>query len=131
MGGGARRFGVGFAADYAIDTDPAVQRLLPMLPLRLPVWLTVHREIPTARASARCTISSRWSRAAGAGRTARGDPSMNTSAWFEGFESRRITTAGAEIALRTGGDRPHRVAAVARLSADPRDVGASGAAVAP
>ena len=29
-----------------IDTDPAVLRLLPMLPLpRLPVWLTVHREI--------------------------------------------------------------------------------------
>jgi len=38
--------GVGFVADYVIDTDPAVQRLLPMLPLpRLPVWLTVHREI--------------------------------------------------------------------------------------
>jgi len=38
--------GVGFAADYTIDTDPAVQRLLPMLPLpRLPIWLTVHREI--------------------------------------------------------------------------------------
>ena len=38
--------GVGFVADYVIDTDPAVLRLLPMLPLpRLPVWLTVHREI--------------------------------------------------------------------------------------
>lgn len=38
--------GVGFAADYTIDTDPAVQRILPMLPLpRLPIWLTVHREI--------------------------------------------------------------------------------------
>jgi DNA-binding transcriptional LysR family regulator len=38
--------GVGFVADYVIDTDPAVQRLLPMLPLpRLPIWLTVHREI--------------------------------------------------------------------------------------
>ena len=30
--------GVGFAADYTIDTDPAVQRILP-------IWLTVHREI--------------------------------------------------------------------------------------
>ena len=38
--------GVGFAADYTIDTDPAVQRLLPTLPLPcLPIWLTVHREI--------------------------------------------------------------------------------------
>jgi DNA-binding transcriptional LysR family regulator len=38
--------GVGFVADYVIATDPAVQRILPMLPLpRLPVWLTVHREI--------------------------------------------------------------------------------------
>ena len=38
--------GVGFVADYEIDTEPGVQRLLPMLPLpHLPVWLTVHREI--------------------------------------------------------------------------------------
>lgn len=38
--------GVGFAADYVIRTDPAVQRILPMLALpSLPVWLTVHREI--------------------------------------------------------------------------------------
>jgi len=29
---------------------------------------------------------------------------MNTPTWFEGFEPRRIATAGAEIALRTGGD---------------------------
>ena len=38
--------GVGFTADYVIRTDPAVQRILPMLALpSLPVWLTVHREI--------------------------------------------------------------------------------------
>jgi DNA-binding transcriptional LysR family regulator len=38
--------GVGFTADYVIRTDPTVQHILPMLPLpRLPVWLTVHREI--------------------------------------------------------------------------------------
>ena len=29
---------------------------------------------------------------------------MTATPWFEGFESRRITTAGAEIFLRTGGD---------------------------
>ena len=38
--------GVGFMADYVIDTDPGVVRVLPMLPLpRLPMWLAVHREI--------------------------------------------------------------------------------------
>lgn len=38
--------GVGFVADYVIDTDPSVVRVLPMLPLpRLPMWLAVHREI--------------------------------------------------------------------------------------
>jgi len=38
--------GVGFVADYVIATDLAVLRLLPGLPLpRLPIWLTVHREI--------------------------------------------------------------------------------------
>jgi DNA-binding transcriptional LysR family regulator len=38
--------GVGFIANYVIDTDPTVTRILSQLPLpRLPVWLTVHREI--------------------------------------------------------------------------------------
>ena len=41
--------GIGFVADYVIRSDPSVQRLhLPGLPLpRLPVWLTVHRDIRT------------------------------------------------------------------------------------
>ncbi|MDP1532918.1 MAG: LysR substrate-binding domain-containing protein, partial [Rubrivivax sp.] len=43
--------GVGFIADFVVRTDPAVSTLLPMLGLpRLPIWLTVHREI---RSSAR------------------------------------------------------------------------------
>lgn len=38
--------GVGFMSDYMIDADPGVVRILPMLELpRLPLWLTVHREI--------------------------------------------------------------------------------------
>jgi DNA-binding transcriptional LysR family regulator len=43
--------GVGFAARWLADRDPAVQRILPNLAIpSLPVWLTVHREI---RSSAR------------------------------------------------------------------------------
>lgn len=38
--------GIGFVADYVIDTDPDVQRVLPGLSLpTLPLWLAVHREI--------------------------------------------------------------------------------------
>lgn len=38
--------GVGFVAEYVARTDPEVVRILPSLPLpRLPMWLTVHREI--------------------------------------------------------------------------------------
>lgn len=41
--------GIGFIADYVAHTDPEVVRLLPDLPLpRLPIWLTVHREIRTS-----------------------------------------------------------------------------------
>jgi len=43
--------GIGFVADYLLNTDPAVQRVLPQLRIPpLPIWLTVHREI---RSSAR------------------------------------------------------------------------------
>ncbi len=38
--------GIGFIADYLIDTDATVRRVLPGLSLPvLPIWLTVHREI--------------------------------------------------------------------------------------
>lgn len=38
--------GVGFVSDYAIASDPQVQRLLPQLHIPgFPLWLTVHREI--------------------------------------------------------------------------------------
>ncbi|GAA4426389.1 LysR family transcriptional regulator [Acidovorax lacteus] len=38
--------GIGFVAEYLVRTDPQVQPVLPQLPLpRLPIWLTVHREI--------------------------------------------------------------------------------------
>ena len=41
--------GVGFAADYLIETNPAVTPLLPSLKLPLfPIWLTVHRELKTS-----------------------------------------------------------------------------------
>lgn len=41
--------GVGFAAAYLRRTDPAVQQILPDLPLPiLPIWLTVHRELHTS-----------------------------------------------------------------------------------
>ncbi len=41
--------GVGFVADYLLRSDPQVMPLLPMLKLpRLPIWLTVHREIRTS-----------------------------------------------------------------------------------
>jgi DNA-binding transcriptional LysR family regulator len=43
--------GIGFAATWLADREPSLERLLPDLPMpRLPVWLTVHREI---RSSAR------------------------------------------------------------------------------
>jgi DNA-binding transcriptional LysR family regulator len=43
--------GIGFAATWLADREPRLERVLPDLPTtRLPVWLTVHREI---RASAR------------------------------------------------------------------------------
>lgn len=38
--------GVGFVSDYAIASDPRVQRVLPQLVIPgFPLWLTVHREI--------------------------------------------------------------------------------------
>ncbi|WP_348945596.1 LysR family transcriptional regulator [Chitinibacter sp. FCG-7] len=41
--------GVGFATSFILRTDPQVQMLLPELPLpRLPIWLTVHRELHTS-----------------------------------------------------------------------------------
>jgi DNA-binding transcriptional LysR family regulator len=44
-------FGIGFAATWLADREPSLERVLPDLPMpRLPVWLTVHREI---RSSAR------------------------------------------------------------------------------
>ncbi len=43
--------GIGFAATWLADREPSLERVLPDLPMpRLPVWLTVHREI---RSSAR------------------------------------------------------------------------------
>jgi DNA-binding transcriptional LysR family regulator len=43
--------GIGFAATWLADRKPSLERVLPDLPMpRLPVWLTVHREI---RSSAR------------------------------------------------------------------------------
>lgn len=40
--------GIGFAAQYLARTDAHVQRVLPALQLpKLPMWLTVHREIRT------------------------------------------------------------------------------------
>jgi DNA-binding transcriptional LysR family regulator len=43
--------GIGFAATWLADREPSLERVLPELPMpRLPVWLTVHREI---RSSAR------------------------------------------------------------------------------
>lgn len=42
--------GIGFAAGYVGDADPAVRRVLPQLAIPpLPVWLTVHREIRSSR----------------------------------------------------------------------------------
>ena len=42
--------GVGFVARYLLRLDPAVQVVLPQLPLpSLPVWLTVHREVNSSR----------------------------------------------------------------------------------
>ena len=39
-------FGIGFAATWLADREPSLERVLPDLPMpRLPVWLTVHREI--------------------------------------------------------------------------------------
>jgi DNA-binding transcriptional LysR family regulator len=38
--------GIGFVASYVARTDPSIVVILPSLPLpRLPLWLTVHREI--------------------------------------------------------------------------------------
>ncbi len=43
--------GIGFAATWLADREPSLERVLPELPMpKLPVWLTVHREI---RSSAR------------------------------------------------------------------------------
>ena len=43
--------GIGFAASWLADQEPALERVLPDIPIpRLQVWLTVHREI---RSSAR------------------------------------------------------------------------------
>ena len=43
--------GIGFAATWLADREPSLERVLPGLPMpKLPVWLTVHREI---RSSAR------------------------------------------------------------------------------
>jgi DNA-binding transcriptional LysR family regulator len=40
--------GIGFIADYQIRNDAALVSVLPMLKIpKLPVWLTVHREIRT------------------------------------------------------------------------------------
>jgi DNA-binding transcriptional LysR family regulator len=40
--------GIGFISDYQIRSEPAVVAVLPMLKIpKLPVWLTVHREIRT------------------------------------------------------------------------------------
>lgn len=42
--------GVGFLADYMVQGDDQVQRILPALPLPgLAMWLTVHREIRTSQ----------------------------------------------------------------------------------
>jgi DNA-binding transcriptional LysR family regulator len=41
--------GVGFAAAWLAARDPALQRVMPDLPIpALPIWLTVHREIRTS-----------------------------------------------------------------------------------
>jgi DNA-binding transcriptional LysR family regulator len=38
--------GIGFASEFLIRTDPAINILLPELPLpKLPIWLTVHQEL--------------------------------------------------------------------------------------
>jgi DNA-binding transcriptional LysR family regulator len=40
--------GIGFIADYQVRNDPSLVSVLPMLKIpKLPVWLTVHREIRT------------------------------------------------------------------------------------
>lgn len=41
--------GIGFAAEFLLSSDPEVATVLPALPMpRLPVWLTVHRELRTS-----------------------------------------------------------------------------------